>query len=261
VYYNPAKIPLEVPLGVEDKFLFGIIQGEGGTCATLPVLYVAVGRRLRYPLKLVGARCTNGWGHGFIRWDEPGGERFNVEINNEGFDCPEDDHYRREPYLSKPPWEESGTVLKSKSAREELASFLIERAGCWRDEEDKRREAECTAWAWGLAPTNCVYAHFRKRTMHEWIQRIDGVRPPHFPEMFLHDWQRQLPPHIPREIETDMHFLRMEQYLFNDPELERQWWEPMRKGLPMRERLVRIDARCAPGGGYTITFKKALSGC
>ena len=35
-----------------NLFLHGILQGHGGTCATMPVLYVAIGRRLGYPLKL-----------------------------------------------------------------------------------------------------------------------------------------------------------------------------------------------------------------
>jgi len=36
----------------------------GGTCASMPVLYVAVGRRLGYPLKLVATDS-----HVFARWD------------------------------------------------------------------------------------------------------------------------------------------------------------------------------------------------
>lgn len=51
VRYNPAKSPEDVPLTLEDTFIHGIIQGEGGTCNSLPVVYVAVGRRLGYPLK------------------------------------------------------------------------------------------------------------------------------------------------------------------------------------------------------------------
>jgi hypothetical protein len=76
------------PLDSRDDFLHGIIAGRGGTCASLPVLYAAVGRRLGYPLKLV--RTTQ---HLFLRWDDPGGERFNVEISNAGgIDTPPDDH-------------------------------------------------------------------------------------------------------------------------------------------------------------------------
>ena len=37
-------------------FIHGLLDGHGGTCVTMPVLYVAIGRRLGYPLFLVQAR-------------------------------------------------------------------------------------------------------------------------------------------------------------------------------------------------------------
>jgi hypothetical protein len=40
------KIPLDAPLDVADSFIHGIIQGNGGTCASIPVVVSAVGRRL-----------------------------------------------------------------------------------------------------------------------------------------------------------------------------------------------------------------------
>ena len=39
VRYNPAKIPEDVPLDAADMFVYGAVLGEGGTCASLPVLY------------------------------------------------------------------------------------------------------------------------------------------------------------------------------------------------------------------------------
>jgi hypothetical protein len=75
VRYNPAKLPVEVPLDDDDRFIHGIIQGQGGTCGSLPVLYAAVGRRLGYPLKLVCAAGKDRWKHGFVRWDEPAKEK------------------------------------------------------------------------------------------------------------------------------------------------------------------------------------------
>src|SRR5258708_2783906 len=42
IRFNPAKIPLDVPFYPEDTFLFGIFQGDGGTCASLPVLYTSI---------------------------------------------------------------------------------------------------------------------------------------------------------------------------------------------------------------------------
>lgn len=70
VKYNPAKIPAEVLFEPADSFIHGILQGEGGTCATLPVVYAAVGRRLGYPIKLVSAMSRT-TGHLFARWEDP----------------------------------------------------------------------------------------------------------------------------------------------------------------------------------------------
>lgn len=59
-----------------------------GTCASLPVLYAAVGRRLECPLKLVTAR-----NHFFVRWDGAG-ERLNIKATTEGVTTFEDEYYR-----------------------------------------------------------------------------------------------------------------------------------------------------------------------
>ncbi len=72
VRYDPAC--QEGPYCALDSrtlFIRGLLDGRGGTCVTMPVLYVAVGRQLDYPLYLVQARE-----HFFVRWEEassPGG--------------------------------------------------------------------------------------------------------------------------------------------------------------------------------------------
>lgn len=49
-----------------DVFLHGLLGPERrGTCSSLPVLYVAIGRELGYPLKLVTTK-----GHLFVRWED-----------------------------------------------------------------------------------------------------------------------------------------------------------------------------------------------
>jgi hypothetical protein len=78
VRYNADLIAEDAAVGVDDVFLHGLLQAKGGTCANMPVLYVAIGRRLAYPLKLVKARS-----HRFVRWEDAT-ERFNVEATNEG---------------------------------------------------------------------------------------------------------------------------------------------------------------------------------
>ena len=63
VHYNPERIRSPNFADSRDMFLHGLLTGEReGTCVSMPVLYVAVGRRLGYPLKLVAAK-----GHLFAR--------------------------------------------------------------------------------------------------------------------------------------------------------------------------------------------------
>ncbi|HUY90806.1 MAG TPA: hypothetical protein VMV10_18875 [Pirellulales bacterium] len=57
VSYNPAS--MTGPYNATDSrthFIHGPLTGFGGTCVSLPVLYLAIGRRLNYPLKLVEAK-------------------------------------------------------------------------------------------------------------------------------------------------------------------------------------------------------------
>lgn len=104
-----------------------------GTCASLPVLMVAVGRRLGYPMRLVHSP-----GHLFCRWDDVDGqnpawrERRNFEFTG-GFDTSPDEHY----YESPVPWDretleaernrERPLFLRSLDPHEELAMFLLQR--------------------------------------------------------------------------------------------------------------------------------------
>ena len=78
-------------------------------CSTASVkllltLQVPVGRRLRYPLKLVVTKA-----HVFVRWDD-GRERFNIETaGNGGADSYSDEYYRS--------WPEKWLPAKAKARR------------------------------------------------------------------------------------------------------------------------------------------------
>jgi hypothetical protein len=111
-----------------NLFIHGLLSGHGGTCATMPVLYIAIGRRLGYPLKLVRAKE-----HSFARWDEPNGERFNIEATSLGFSPRNDEYYRTWPKPINALEIQEGYFLRSLSPREELAVFLGERGNCLLD--------------------------------------------------------------------------------------------------------------------------------
>jgi hypothetical protein len=141
-----------------DLFIHGIIDGPGGTCASMPVLYVAVGRRLGYPLKLVQSR-----GHLFFRWDNPMGEpfgvpeRFNIEATAQGLAFQPDEFYETWPE----PWPEfdhlGGWYLRSLSPAGELSDFLARRGDCLVDNGRLDDAIVAYRWACGVSPHDARY--------------------------------------------------------------------------------------------------------
>lgn len=116
VRYNPAKkagVPLDAQYDLDDQFVHGAIQGPGGTCATLPVLLAALGRRLGYPIRLATTAA-----HLFCRWDDPRtGERVNLEWKDEGLNSHPDDYYRTWPVRLPPVVEAACGHLRSLTPR------------------------------------------------------------------------------------------------------------------------------------------------
>jgi len=91
----------------QDLFVQGLVTGKHeGTCSSMPVFYVAIGRRLGYPLKLVSAK-----GHLFARWDD-GEERFNIEGTNRGLNTYPDEHYMKWPRPARAPAKRAGQALR-----------------------------------------------------------------------------------------------------------------------------------------------------
>jgi hypothetical protein len=132
-------------------FIHAMIPGSGqtvastlgGTCASMPVLYVAVGRRLGYPLKLVTTKA-----HVFVRWDGMGHpnlawrERFNMEGTN-GFSSYPDEHYRTWPFKLTDQEVQANSYLLSLAPAEELAEFLAARGHCGFDNGQMAFAARC----------------------------------------------------------------------------------------------------------------------
>ena len=170
VQYNPkwkglkpdGGVPATFGIDANDVFIHAIINGVGGTCGSLPVLYVAIGRRLRYPLKLVKAAR-----HLFVRWDDPYAaawhcaERFNVEATGPGVHFLPDEHYRVWPHAISDRDVEEGVFLRSLSKREELAEFTATRAHCLRANNRLIEAVDALAEAARLAPHNRYFAASR----------------------------------------------------------------------------------------------------
>jgi hypothetical protein len=148
VHYNLEQVR-NVDFGKsQDSFIHGMVGSDnGGTCASLPVLYTAIGRRLGYPMKLALARE-----HIFIRWDD-GKERFNVEgAGNGGIDFPDDSFYRSWPFPITDKMMASGEFLRSLTPQEELATFLLTRGVVLHAHERYADAAEAYSAAHRLMP-------------------------------------------------------------------------------------------------------------
>ncbi|HUT89162.1 MAG TPA: hypothetical protein VMY37_06685 [Thermoguttaceae bacterium] len=163
VRYNPKwtsitpdrPVPRDFGRDAGDLFIHAIIDGPGGTCGSLPVLYAAVGRRLGYPLKIVKAHQ-----HLFLRWDDPKGkhwfhpDRFNIEATGPGIHCLPEDHYRTWPHKIPAEDIEAGIFLKSLTPGEELAEFVATRGYCILSNGRLRDAIETYRFAVKLAPHN-----------------------------------------------------------------------------------------------------------
>ncbi len=138
----------------EDVFITGLLGNlREGTCSSMPVLYVAVGRRLEYPVFLVSTR-----GHFFARWDSPDGRvRFNIEATANGMTCHPDSFYASWPYKLSDEELKSGSYLRDFTSADEFAVFMelrgnvLDAIGCLPEAERWYTEAHA------LLPNNPEY--------------------------------------------------------------------------------------------------------
>jgi hypothetical protein len=144
----------------EQQFIHGVIDGKRGTCATMPVLYMAIGHRLKWPIKAVVSAD-----HMWARWDDgiptsKGGHRFNLEATNASsngaagsFSSLTDEEYVA--WLQTPREAiDSGSDMTSLSPRQTLGVFLQGRAGYWTARGDLARAQGDLALAVQCFPQN-----------------------------------------------------------------------------------------------------------
>lgn len=121
-----------------------VADTSGGTCASMPVLYTAIGRRLGYPLKLV---TTNS--HIFVRWDgqehakSAWHQRFNIEATCTGFLSYRDEYYKTWPVPITESQVQANGYLLSLAPKEVFALFLAARGHCAIDNRQPAFAARC----------------------------------------------------------------------------------------------------------------------
>lgn len=114
----------------KDIFLFGLLDGDRyGTCASMPFLYVAIARRLGYPVNLAVTQE-----HFYVRCEDANGEHLNVEATAVSrFKTPPDEYYRgmvtapdRDAEIAGGGW------LRPLSNKEIVGHSLLSRLACLR---------------------------------------------------------------------------------------------------------------------------------
>jgi hypothetical protein len=253
VRYNHAKREPDSTLDVPDSFLFGIVQGNGGTCASLPVLYCAVGHRLHYPMYL--AHTHGGTArHTFVIWQDEE-VRFNIEATGEGMGTPPDDHYRTGRFQMSPEIERKGCFLKPNDMRQSLAGFLADRATYCRDFKDYQEAAHAMSWATALHPENEFYFETAKQYYNEWVRTWKAKQPQGFPDIFIKGIaKRRFPPTVPLEFELDICGVETMECLLRDPRHERNLWGPLRRGETPANLPLEVECEVFEDGRKSVSF-------
>jgi hypothetical protein len=157
VHYNLERVRDLDFTNSKDLFIHGLSGANGGTCASLPVLYVAIGRRLGYPMSLALAPV-----HVLARWDGPDDsndpmKHFNVEASGYGFKALGDDFYLKWPRMMTDAERNSGYFLRPLTGAEMLGEFLTMRGHCLMDTGRLEEAKSAYQLAQKLIP-KCPYA-------------------------------------------------------------------------------------------------------
>ena len=170
VVYNMERVRNISFMNSIDQFIHGMIDDtNGGTCVSMPVIYIAVGRRLGYPLMLVSAKA-----HLFARWED-GNDRFNVEVSTDkGVGSYTDEYYKAWPMKISEAELKDGLYLKSMTLAEELACFLAARGHCLLDNGRTKEAVDAYATAARYAPKEAAYRAWAQ----EADERLHGRPPP-----------------------------------------------------------------------------------
>jgi regulator of sirC expression with transglutaminase-like and TPR domain len=103
-----------------NLFLNGVLDRNMGTCVSMPVLYLALGERLGYPIKGVNAKD-----HFFCRWDD-GKFVTNIEPTSDGGWSSDEDYIK--DFGITPRQVASGAYMRTLTKREVVGTFYFARA-------------------------------------------------------------------------------------------------------------------------------------
>jgi hypothetical protein len=231
VRYDPKAVGKgpDDPFTFDEQFIHGAIQGDGGTCATLPLLFAAVGRRLGYPVKV-----ANNQRHVLCRWDDPTtGQRVNIEGSSSGVDSYPDDHYRNWPQpITSAEDERAYGWLTSWTPRRELANAIGQRGYVWDDNGEYGKATECFLAAAELDAEHATYPRSATTAINRWQDDLRRRCPVGFPRdiRVQLDPSRRRWPTVPWEVERHVAAIHTTEWCLRHPEQRARWWEPLGRG-------------------------------
>ncbi len=196
-----------------DLFLHGVLLGGPGNCSSLPYLYAAIGHRLGYPLSLVQRPA-----HLFLRWDDNGGDRFNVECTTPGLVTPPDEYYWGWPFLTTPAEAEGTYYFRPLTPREQFAGCLIQRAYCLAANGRHREAVLAAAWSYELTPHHQPHEHTLSRLLDGWRRSLEKLMPSPFPRLTIGFGPPRFSS-LPLELEREIIHLGVVEDLGQTPEL------------------------------------------
>jgi hypothetical protein len=129
----------------KDVFIHGLLGDKHyGTCASMPFLYVAIGRRLGYPVTLATTAT-----HFYVRYEEGNGKHLNVEATeHRAFLTPSDDEYKNPWELHLSDDEVKGMAyLQPMDNKQILGHSLLTRSVVLRSMKQYEKQAETWATA------------------------------------------------------------------------------------------------------------------
>jgi hypothetical protein len=176
-------------------------------------LYVAVGRRLGYPLRLVPTAR-----HLFVRWDDPAGERVNIEISsNTGLNTYPDDYYKTWPVPIKgTQWEEM-FPLRSLLPREEVARAWGKRGHCLYANGRLREAVQCFATACSVVTDNRLLDMRLFDLLKKWQESLTPRIPAKTPTLRIYFPPKRRYPDLPADVERKVIELEVLEGLLDQP--------------------------------------------
>lgn len=154
--YQPSAVGNMRFIDSRDDLIHGLLTRKLGTCASLPVLFVAIGRRLGWPMHLAVSK-----GHVICQWINDDGTRINLEgsCGGGGNMFPDEHYHNYHPYEMNQHEIESGRYLRPLTRAEEFALFLETRGHCLTDNGRREEAREAYDHAKRIAPNFSHWAN------------------------------------------------------------------------------------------------------